>query len=234
MLQLPHACSVSSKYSPVYNLMVMEELQTQDYAGWVEPVHYTKGSRQSRKSSLLYSNSSVNPGRSTHTARGSANTSACMCIIRSPPAVYSMTKHTCSGVWKHANRLTRKGWWELLTVSKIRFSHIRLEAEGRGRRARWIGGLWCSRSVALIIIKHSYLSTSSLATISPFFRALMAYWLPVFLYSDSNTWREQVKISRMKLQWDDVMQTLKEDAWDWGPYLPKVAPAKNSNQLEVL
>jgi hypothetical protein len=40
-----------------------------------------------------------------------------------------MTKHTCSGVWKHANRLTRKGWWETFTVSKIRFSHIRLEGE---------------------------------------------------------------------------------------------------------
>lgn len=56
-----------------------------------------------------------------------------MCIMRSPPAVYSMTKHTCSGVWKHANRLTKNGWWEPLTVSKIRFSHIRLETDrGQG------------------------------------------------------------------------------------------------------
>lgn len=53
--------------------------------------------------------------------------------MRSPPAVYSMTKHTCSGVWKHANRLTKNGWWEPLTVSKIRFSHIRLETDrGQG------------------------------------------------------------------------------------------------------
>lgn len=62
-------------------------------------------------------------------ARGSAKTSAWMCIIKSPPAAYSMTKHTCSCVWKHANKLTRNGWRTLLTVSKIRFSHIRLEEE---------------------------------------------------------------------------------------------------------
>lgn len=51
--------------------------------------------------------------------------------------MYSMTKHTCSGVWKHANRLTRKGWWEPLTVSKIRFSHIRLETDRRGGRGAY-------------------------------------------------------------------------------------------------
>lgn len=81
---------------------------------------------------------STNPGTTrTHTARGSEKTSAWMCIMRSPPAVYSMTKHTCSGVWKHANRLTKNGWWEPLTVSKIRFSHIRLETEGElGGRGR--------------------------------------------------------------------------------------------------
>lgn len=46
--------------------------------------------------------------------------------------------------------------------------------------------LSCSRDV-VNVVKHSYLSTSSRATMSPFFRALMAYWLPVFLYSDSST-----------------------------------------------
>lgn len=72
----------------------------------------------------------------TYTARGSVKTSVWMCIIRSPPAVYSMTKHTCSGVWKHANKLTRKGWCDMFTISKMRFSHIRLREEpeiGSGR-----------------------------------------------------------------------------------------------------
>ena len=32
-----------------------------------------------------------------------------MCIMRSPPHAYSITKHTCSGDWKQANRLTRNG-----------------------------------------------------------------------------------------------------------------------------
>lgn len=62
----------------------------------------------------------------THIARGSENTSAWMCIIRSPPAAYSITKHTCSLVWKQAKRLTRNGCRTLFTVSKILFSHIRL------------------------------------------------------------------------------------------------------------
>lgn len=66
----------------------------------------------------------------TYTALGSEKTSAWMCIIRSPPAAYSMTKQTCSDVWKHANRLTRKGCRTLLTVSKILFSHIRLPQRG--------------------------------------------------------------------------------------------------------
>lgn len=69
----------------------------------------------------------------THTALGSEKTSAWMCIMRSPPAAYSMTKQTCSCVWKHANRLTRNGWRTLLTVSKILFSHIRLEKKNRSR-----------------------------------------------------------------------------------------------------
>ena len=59
-----------------------------------------------------------------------------MCIIRSPPAVYSITKHTCSGVWKHANRLTRKGWCDMFTISKMRFSHIRLQEEGGSEDGR--------------------------------------------------------------------------------------------------
>lgn len=67
----------------------------------------------------------------THTARGSENTSAWMCIIRSPPAAYSITKHTCSLVWKQAKRLTRNGCRTLFTVSKILFSHIRLRRSAR-------------------------------------------------------------------------------------------------------
>lgn len=70
-------------------------------------------------------------------------------------------------------------------------------------RAGWGGGAWDSSNWALScgwdtrlksqnsVINKSYLSTSSLATMSPFFRALMAYRLPVFLYSDNKTWREQ-------------------------------------------
>lgn len=50
-----------------------------------------------------------------------------MCNIRSPPAEYSITKHTCSGVWKQPKRFTRKGCPALVTAAKIRFSHIRLE-----------------------------------------------------------------------------------------------------------
>ena len=49
------------------------------------------------------------PPHSTHTVLGSEKTSVCICIIRSPPIAYSMTKHTWSLVWKHANRLTRNG-----------------------------------------------------------------------------------------------------------------------------
>ena len=41
---------------------------------------------------------------------------------------------------------------------------------------------------------QTHLSTSSLATISPFFRALMAYIVPVFLYSDNNTWERQSEV----------------------------------------
>lgn len=67
----------------------------------------------------------------THTARGSENTSLWMCSIRSPPAEYSITKHTCSGVWKQPKRFTRKGCPALVTAAKIRFSHIRL-----GRRQK--------------------------------------------------------------------------------------------------
>lgn len=64
--------------------------------------------------------------RHTHTALGSEKTSVWMCIIKSPPAAYSITKQTCSFVWKHAKRFTRKGCLTLFTVSKILFSHIRL------------------------------------------------------------------------------------------------------------
>lgn len=107
-----------------------------------------------------------------------------MCIIRSPPAAYSITKQTCSCVWKHANRLTRNGWRTLLTVSKILFSHIRLAKRGGSwvttlhRSDLTVGGLWKS---------FEYLSTSSRATMSPFFRALMANISPVLLYSAKST-----------------------------------------------
>lgn len=84
----------------------------------------------------------------TYTARGSVKTSVWMCIIRSPPAVYSITKHTCSAVWKQANKLTRKGWCDIFTISKMRFSHIRLQKEeytrdkggnrGMGKRVYWL------------------------------------------------------------------------------------------------
>lgn len=70
-------------------------------------------------------------GIKTHTARGSENTSLWMCSIRSPPAEYSITKHTCSGVWKQPKRFTRKGCPALVTAAKIRFSHIKL-----GRRQK--------------------------------------------------------------------------------------------------
>lgn len=69
-----------------------------------------------------------------HIARGSEKTSLWMCSIRSPPAEYSITKHTCSGVWKQPNRFTRKGCPALVTAAKIRFSHIRLDGVGTGVR----------------------------------------------------------------------------------------------------
>lgn len=135
----------------------------------------------------------------TYTARGSVKTSVWMCIIRSPPAVYSITKHTCSEVWKHANKLTRKGWWDMFTISKMRFSHIRLQGGKRGKK-RWRGGKEEGdeqqrkdedTDYCWAINTDTDLSTSSRAMISPFFRALMAYIVPVFLYSDSNTCRQK-------------------------------------------
>lgn len=76
-------------------------------------------------------------GAWAHTARGSEKTSLWICSIRSPPAEYSITKHTCSGVWKQPNRFTRKGCPALVTAAKIRFSHIRLgRMGGRGQEHR--------------------------------------------------------------------------------------------------
>ena len=51
----------------------------------------------------------------------------------------------------------------------------------------------CGSKISCCVVKLSYLSTSSLATISPFFSALIAYRLSVFLYSESNTWKVQRK-----------------------------------------
>lgn len=128
--------------SPVHNLMVVEELESENYAGRVKPEIGPKGKKMklfsihwtNHKSELRRCCSCCVDG--TYTARGSVKTSVWMCIIRSPPAVYSITKHTCSGVWKHANRLTRKGWCDMFTISKMRFSHIKLREEpetGSGR-----------------------------------------------------------------------------------------------------
>lgn len=134
----------------------------------------------------------------THMALGSEKTSAWICIIRSPPAAYSMTKQTCSCVWKHANKLTRNGWRTLLTVSKILFSHIKLAK--RKEKTAWVavkirtGFTWRHRTHnCSSIIKKPHLSTSSRATMSPFFKALMANISPVLLYSANNTWRRKAE-----------------------------------------
>lgn len=150
-----------------------------------------------------------------------------MCIMRSPPAVYSMTKQTCWGVWKQAKRFTRKGCRAWVTISKIRFSHIRL-----GRRKKLLSGwetaMWSSAMLTIAFIiamvpnyrsfkrtdldrcahvsgsilwlfvwaftfsisnsQLTHLSTSSLATISPFFNALIANSSFVRRNSDNNTY----------------------------------------------
>lgn len=136
-----------------------------------------------------------------------------MCIIRSPPAAYSMTKHTCSCVWKHANRLTRNGWRTLLTVSKILFSHIRLWKGGEPRQT-------CARSFTDKEATYKktnkkqlyvYLSTSSRATMSPFFRALIANISPVLLYSANNTWGEKRHFSFLPaLFWTTRAETIRQ------------------------
>lgn len=54
-------------------------------------------------------------------------TSVCICIIRSPPHAYSITKQTCFSVWKQANKLTRNGWRIEFAVSKTLFSQSRLK-----------------------------------------------------------------------------------------------------------
>lgn len=51
------------------------------------------------------------------------------------------------------------------------------------------------------------LSTSSLATMSPFFSALIAYIEPDFLYSASNTWKSHLQKSfTVKQQYAKVQQ----------------------------
>lgn len=48
-------------------------------------------------------------------------------------------------------------------------------------------------SLVLVRIENVYLSTSSRATMSPFFRALIANISPVLLYSASNTCRGEAE-----------------------------------------
>lgn len=146
-----------------------------------------------------------------------------MCIIRSPPAVYSITKHTCSGVWKHANRLTRKGWRTLFTVSKMRFSHIKLPETTFLVK-------WPKQDLyfASRLFVSLYLSTSSLATISPFFRALMAYMFPDFLYSVNSTWKTHTWCHMMPIKQSGLK------TWEAEAYLSKMTSAENSDQPEVL
>lgn len=115
-----------------------------------------------------------------------------MCIIRSPPAAYSITKQTCSCVWKQAKRLTRNGWRTLLTVSKILFSHIRLEGSRKPSAVKPE-----RTDVLLFLCQSLHLSTSSRATMSPFFRALIANISPVLLYSANNTWRRRHKQTKL-------------------------------------
>ena len=140
-------------HTPVDNLVFVEKLQPQHHTGrikaaergWYEGTGSpgkVGGSQKTPTSSTPPPQSPRNSrcgeaGCQAHTARGSENTSLWMCSIRSPPAEYSITKHTCSGVWKQPNRFTRKGCPALVTAAKIRFSHIRLgRAAGRGRGQR--------------------------------------------------------------------------------------------------
>lgn len=158
-------------YTPVDNLVFMEELQSQHHTGRIEaaemrntslvpqapksltpgvPSQSCAGGRPqgggvgggAERRDLRWwagrrggasggGQEGQGAGMKTHTARGSENTSLWMCSIRSPPAEYSITKHTCSGVWKQPKRFTRKGCPALVTAAKIRFSHIRL-----GRRQK--------------------------------------------------------------------------------------------------
>lgn len=164
--------------------------------------------------------------------------------MRSPPAVYSMTKQTCWGVWKQAKRFTRKGCRAWVTISKIRFSHIRLGRGGKlsGRETAICNSILshvnyhfhnCSGAQLHIIKKEqtlthlhiwavlyydyifvwaftlsisnsqlTHLSTSSLATISPFFKALIANSSFVRCNSDNNTYiKDEQKQSRYLRYW---------------------------------
>lgn len=177
-------------------------------------------------------------------ARGSEKTSAWMCIIRSPPAVYSMTKHTCSGVWKHANKLTRKGWWELLTVSKIRFSHMRLR--------RRTGGAWGEGAALCGCKREGYSTVTFLPHPSPRCRPSSGLWwrtgCPSF-YTRTAT-PKQCRKSLLQTKHNlcvliIFLSTTNEKCSNTGfffillgkpknKYLPKVASAENCNHFEVL
>lgn len=75
---------------------------------------------------MLYDTWKLRP-MATYRVTCSGKTSEWMCVMRSPPGVYSITKQAWSGVWKHANMFTRKGWPEELTTSKMRFSQCKLQ-----------------------------------------------------------------------------------------------------------
>lgn len=77
-----------------------------------------------------------------------------MCSIRSPPAEYSITKHTCSGVWKQPNRFTRKGCPALVTAAKIRFSHIRLGRMGVGQGSKTTAAPYHQLAHPLRVLNH--------------------------------------------------------------------------------
>lgn len=111
---------------PINNFLLMQKLESQDYAGCVKP------SKEEQLSGKIYENQAKHLQCLetrlivTHCAVRSGKTSSCMRIIRSPPGVYSITKQAWWGVWKHANMFTRNGWSEELTTSNIRFSQFKL------------------------------------------------------------------------------------------------------------
>lgn len=82
-------------------------------------------------------------------------------LIKSPPIAYSMTKNTCSWLWKVANRLIRNGC--LLELKKNPKNKIRK--------------IFIENHLAISRIRFSTIndSTSSLAKMSPFLRIFRAW-----------------------------------------------------------